>query len=156
MGSGLSHPVVPLLSEKKNGPRAIFPAVPWQRCQFHLIQNPQPSARRLEERRKIAQAMRDIFNSPTLEDDPGQGGFLSGRLSGPQSVLGASSGRWMLAGGPRGLRPDYLLRQRSEGGPTRSSLLEKPVATNPSHYLDLIYERVGVFRSARVLYPALF
>ncbi len=48
--------------------RAVFPAVPWQRCQFHLSQNAQRFARRLEERRQIAQALRDIFNSPTLED----------------------------------------------------------------------------------------
>ncbi len=48
--------------------RAVFPAVPWQRCQFHLSQNAQRFARRLEERGVIGQAMRDIFNSPTLED----------------------------------------------------------------------------------------
>ena len=48
--------------------RAFFPALPWQRCQFHLSQNAQRFARRLEERGEIGQAMRDIFNSPTLED----------------------------------------------------------------------------------------
>ena len=45
--------------------RAVFPAVPWQRCQFHLSQNAQRFARRLQD---VGQAMRDIFNSPTLED----------------------------------------------------------------------------------------
>ena len=45
--------------------RAVFPALPWQRCQFHLSQNAQRFARRLEERGEIGQAMRD---SPTLED----------------------------------------------------------------------------------------
>ena len=48
--------------------RAVFPALPWQRCQFHLSQNAQRFARRLPERGVIGQAMRDIFNSPTLED----------------------------------------------------------------------------------------
>ena len=48
--------------------RAVFPALPWQRCQFHLSQNAQRFARRLRERGTIGQAMRDIFNSPTLED----------------------------------------------------------------------------------------
>ena len=48
--------------------RAVFPALPWQRCQFHLSQNAQRFARRLEERGEIGQAMQDIFNSPTLED----------------------------------------------------------------------------------------
>ena len=45
--------------------RAVFPALPWQRCQFHLSQNAQRFARRLEERGEIGQTMRD---SPTLED----------------------------------------------------------------------------------------
>ena len=48
--------------------RAVFPALPWQRCQFHLSQNAQRFARRLPERGVIGQALRDIFNSPTLED----------------------------------------------------------------------------------------
>ena len=34
--------------------RAVFPAVPWQRCQFHLSQNAQRFARRLEERAQLA------------------------------------------------------------------------------------------------------
>ncbi len=48
--------------------RAVFPSLPWQRCQFHLSQNAQRFARRMEERSEIAQALRDVFNSPTLED----------------------------------------------------------------------------------------
>ena len=44
--------------------RAVFPAVPWQRCQFHLSQNAQRFARRLQERGQIGQAMRDIFKVP--------------------------------------------------------------------------------------------
>ena len=61
-----------VVSDDHAGPRAarraVFPALPWQRCQFHLSQNAQRFARRLEERGEIGQAMRDIFNSPTLED----------------------------------------------------------------------------------------
>jgi len=48
--------------------RAVFPSVRWQRCQFHLTQNAQGYARRQEERSEIAQDLRDIFNSPSLED----------------------------------------------------------------------------------------
>lgn len=48
--------------------RAVFPSVPWQRCQFHLSQNAQRFARRMEERAEIAEALRDIFNSPTQAD----------------------------------------------------------------------------------------
>ena len=48
--------------------KAVFPSLPWQRCQFHLSQNVQAYARRVEERSEIAQDIRDIFNCPTLED----------------------------------------------------------------------------------------
>lgn len=48
--------------------RAVFPSVPWQRCQFHLSRNAQSYARRQENRSEIAQDLRDIFNSPSLED----------------------------------------------------------------------------------------
>lgn len=48
--------------------RAVWPAVPWQRCQFHLAQNAQAYAGNRGEGREMGQAMRDIFNSPSLED----------------------------------------------------------------------------------------
>ena len=47
--------------------RAVFPSVPWQRCQFHMAQNAQGYVPRKAMRAEIAEAMRDIFNSPTLE-----------------------------------------------------------------------------------------
>jgi transposase-like protein len=47
--------------------KAVFPSVPWQRCQFHLCQNAQSYCPRKSMRTEIAEAMRDIFNSPTLE-----------------------------------------------------------------------------------------
>ncbi len=43
--------------------RAVFPAVPWQRCQFHLRMLSAVGSKTPD-----GQAMRDIFNSPTLED----------------------------------------------------------------------------------------
>jgi transposase-like protein len=43
---------------------AVFPAVPWQRCQFHLQQNAQAYVPRLDQRLAIAEAIRTIFNSP--------------------------------------------------------------------------------------------
>lgn len=46
---------------------AVFPSLPWQRCQFHLSQNAQSYAPRKSMRLEIAEVMRDIFNSPTLE-----------------------------------------------------------------------------------------
>lgn len=46
--------------------RAVFPSIPWQRCQFHLVQNAQSYVPRKTMRAEIAEAMRDIFNSSTL------------------------------------------------------------------------------------------
>ena len=51
----------------KNARRAVFPSVPWQRCQFHLSQNAQSYAPKQSMRGEIAEVMREIFNSPTLE-----------------------------------------------------------------------------------------
>ena len=48
--------------------RAVYPSVPWNRCQFHLSQNAQQYARRRQDRQRIAQALRDIFNAPSRED----------------------------------------------------------------------------------------
>ena len=48
--------------------RAVLPAIPWHRCQFHLSQNTQAFARRRQQRGEIAQALRDIFNCPTQAD----------------------------------------------------------------------------------------
>lgn len=46
---------------------AIFPSVPWQRCQFHLSQNAQSYAPKRSMRAEIAEVMREIFNSATAE-----------------------------------------------------------------------------------------
>jgi transposase-like protein len=43
---------------------AVWPAVPWQRCQFHLQQNAQAHVPRREQREEIGQAIRVVFDSP--------------------------------------------------------------------------------------------
>lgn len=43
---------------------AVFPSVPWQRCQFHLQQNAQAYVPRHDERAKIGGEIRSIFNAP--------------------------------------------------------------------------------------------
>ena len=45
---------------------AVFPSVPWQRCQFHLCQNAQGYAPKKSMKLEIAETIRDIFNSPTI------------------------------------------------------------------------------------------
>ena len=51
----------------KNARKATLPSVPWQRCQFHLSQNAQSYVPKKAMRAEIAEVMRGIFNSPTLE-----------------------------------------------------------------------------------------
>ena len=46
--------------------QAVFPAVPWQRCQFHLQQNAQAFVPRMEMRLEVAQSIRSIFTAPDL------------------------------------------------------------------------------------------
>ena len=48
--------------------KAVFPAVPWQRCYFHLCQNAQAYARKIEEKKEIARTMRNIFSHDSKED----------------------------------------------------------------------------------------
>lgn len=51
----------------KNARRSVFPSVPWQRCQFHMAQNAQAYDPKKSMRLEIAETMREIFNSSTLE-----------------------------------------------------------------------------------------
>jgi putative transposase len=48
--------------------QAVMPSVPWQRCQFHMSQNAQAYVPVVSMRQEIAQAMRDIFSQPGVED----------------------------------------------------------------------------------------
>ena len=45
--------------------KAVFPSVPWQRCQFHLQQNAQAYVPKQEMKREVAADIRSIFNAPT-------------------------------------------------------------------------------------------
>lgn len=47
--------------------KAVFPAVPWQRCQFHFSQNAQAYAPKKHLKEDIANAVRSIFSCDTLE-----------------------------------------------------------------------------------------
>lgn len=44
--------------------RAVLPAVPWQRCQFHLQQNAAAFITRQEARKTVAAQIRALFNAP--------------------------------------------------------------------------------------------
>lgn len=44
--------------------KAMFPGVPWQRCQFHLQHNAQAYVSRLDQRTPVARQIRGTFNAP--------------------------------------------------------------------------------------------
>jgi len=48
--------------------QAVFPSVPCQRCQFHLQQNAQAYAQRLDQRKEIASTIRPIFQAPNRSE----------------------------------------------------------------------------------------
>jgi putative transposase len=48
--------------------KAVFPSVPWQRCQFHLQQNASAYVPRQDMRKAVAAAIRDIFNAPDNDE----------------------------------------------------------------------------------------
>ena len=64
---GLHAPAL-LISDDHKGlgaaRQAVFPGVPWQRCQFHLQQNAQAYVPRLDQRASAAQAIRSVFDCP--------------------------------------------------------------------------------------------
>ncbi|MDZ7789396.1 MAG: IS256 family transposase [Xanthomonadales bacterium] len=43
--------------------KAVFPSVPWQRCQFHVQQNAQKYVPRQALKREVAEAIRGVFNA---------------------------------------------------------------------------------------------
>lgn len=47
---------------------AIFPTVPWQRCQFHLQQNAQKYVPRQKMKKEVAERIRSIFTAPDDEE----------------------------------------------------------------------------------------
>jgi transposase-like protein len=44
--------------------KAVFPSVPWQRCQFHLQQNAQAYVPKKEMKKAVAAGIRSIFDAP--------------------------------------------------------------------------------------------
>ena len=66
---GMSLPKL-IISDAHDGLKAarktLYNAVPWQRCQFHLQQNSQVDATKLEQRPVLAKEIRQIFDSSDL------------------------------------------------------------------------------------------
>jgi transposase-like protein len=48
--------------------KAVFPSVPWQRCQFHLQQNAQAYVPKKSMKSEVAENIRSIFNAHTKDE----------------------------------------------------------------------------------------
>lgn len=51
----------------KSARKTVLPSTPWQRCQFHMIQNAMGYAPKNDMKLEIADVMKSIFNCPSLE-----------------------------------------------------------------------------------------
>ena len=66
--SGVSYIVSDDHAGLRAARKAVFPSVPWQRCQFHLQQNAQKYVPRLDLRESVARSIRSIFNAPNRDE----------------------------------------------------------------------------------------
>ena len=48
--------------------KAVMPNAPWQRCQFHLMQNAMQYIPKIEMRKQVAQDLRNVFNAKDVDD----------------------------------------------------------------------------------------
>jgi len=48
--------------------KSMMPSVPWQRCQFHLMQNAMQYIPKIEMRKQVTQDLRNVFNAKDLAD----------------------------------------------------------------------------------------
>ena len=83
----------------KKARMAVFPSVPWQRCQFHLQQNAQAYVPRLEMRTEVAAALRAVFTAPNRVEAER---LLKGSIA-TYAKTAPKLAAWMEANVPEGL-----------------------------------------------------
>lgn len=97
------HGVKLIVSDDHAGLRAareaLFPAVPWQRCQFHLLQNAMAYVPRMNMRSDVAQDLRTVFNAVDGEEAQRR---MNGLVQKYQDTAPALS-RWIEQNVPQGL-----------------------------------------------------
>jgi len=66
------HGIALIISDAHSGLKAalkaVFPSVPWQRCQFHLQQNAQHYISKQSRKREVAESIRAIFNAENRQE----------------------------------------------------------------------------------------
>ena len=68
--------------------QAVFPSVPWQRCQFHLQHNAQGYVSRLDQRTPVARQIRAIFNAPNAHEAQRLARRCAQRVAGQSPAVG--------------------------------------------------------------------
>ena len=66
--NGLTLIVSDAHSGLRSARRAVFPSVPWQRCQFHLQQNAQRYISKRSLKSSVAADIRSVFNAPNRDE----------------------------------------------------------------------------------------
>ena len=94
-----------------NARKAVFPGVPWQRCQLHLQQNAQAHITRASLKGQVASDIRAIFNAPSMEEAKRLLDMTVEKYAKEQSRLSA----WMRDNIPEGLTvfnlPEHLRKK---------------------------------------------
>jgi transposase-like protein len=78
---------------------ALFPGVPWQRCQFHLAQNAMAYVPRVAMRSEVAQELRTIFNAADREEADRRLGLMVAKYQDSAPKLA----EWLESNIPQGL-----------------------------------------------------
>jgi len=96
---------------------ALFPGVPWQRCQFHLAQNAMAYVPRMAMRREVGEELRTIFNAADRDEAERRLALAVKKWRTPAPKLA----EWMEASLPEGftvftLPPPHRRRLRTTNG----------------------------------------
>ena len=83
----------------KQALQARLTSVPWQRCQFHLMQNAMHYVPKLEQRREVAAELRSVFNAADRREAEERLAKLVTKYQKPAPKLSA----WLEANVPEGL-----------------------------------------------------
>jgi len=100
--------------------KACFPSVPWQRCQFHLMQNAMHYVPKLAMREEVGRELRAVWDAPDRSEAERQLSILVNKYQATAPDLAV----WMEANVPEGLTvfalpPEHRRRLRT------SNLLER-------------------------------
>lgn len=96
------HGIELIISDAHSGlkaaKKAVFPSVPWQRCQFHLQQNAQSYVPKKSLKKQVAFDIKSIFNAPSIDEAERMLKLISEKYKKEASKLS----EWMIDSLPEG------------------------------------------------------